>query len=446
MKKFPVLVFTLALIFSTSCGQEREKSQSTTIRITQAAVAEGVPNQNGGIIVYLREHNLQEFFSFKVDSDTESVQKTINNGTWDFAALSWVGSNNMEGDVRCSDQTFVANGTNRTIDIKLKKDQCNEGIFGSEDYYELVDNKPQFYPLKVVTCQRGASLTNSSQNCNTEKGEADSFKVILPTYKTTGYNTFKNHFQSDTSIENFINYDGALTSECYTIPDSSSYKTTEMHIPIGESYTGTEEPRPFPIVVKAYDDDSCGTLLKTYNFPFGLQEDDGSFNNTESAVSTTSSGTDTYTTLFLKDAVDDIEHIFDEVGSSELALFANTIGTASFQPSITPVSSSAIYIARVEDNSTPVYSIAKIKVDDLGSTNVTFDYVSYEFSDSTYTNVINTYTCTNLTLTSLLETKLNHATCGNSFQSPSTLQFSGGNTIQAYNSSYLSLYTLFSGQ
>ena len=146
--KLSFLLFVL-LLFSFGCAGPKEQTSVNTSFVFTSGLS-ALESQTGGIILYGRNvNNKADAFTMIVDGDAKKIE--VNNGSWEFLAVSWTGfnaalgtyGNSFEGEVRCSKVTDkVFDGGDVELSFTLNKANCNDSDFGlAKTYYQLGDLK-----------------------------------------------------------------------------------------------------------------------------------------------------------------------------------------------------------------------------------------------------------------------------------------------------------------
>lgn len=270
------LIFTV-LIFVMSCGEKAKTSSSFSISL--GALTSGAP-QNGGVII--TGHKLDDSANIQLGfTPGENLTVELENGMWEFAAVSWVGVNGemFTGDHNCA---YVApidlKGGDININFNLSPNVCNNIIAGGERFSESSHfssaDPVQFRVLKIRSCIiTPATISGTSCLIGTEVGLTKSYRLVYGD-------------QSDGIVK-------SLSSSCYNIDDQNEDgETHNIAIPIGDS-NGTI----FSYKILAFTEDNCGGSVVNYSFDDGIYN--GSFiENKNVFVDNTLNGEFTY--LFLE--------------------------------------------------------------------------------------------------------------------------------------------------
>ena len=90
----------LLLTSLVSCGQKAQTKVNATVSILGNLISGDLALVDGGIMFFGKNQTTGEYFSRKLDPQTEL---TLSNGQWDFAAMAW------------NDEAFVIERVDRWI-------------------------------------------------------------------------------------------------------------------------------------------------------------------------------------------------------------------------------------------------------------------------------------------------------------------------------------------
>jgi hypothetical protein len=176
VNKFLIIIFIFSLPTLMSCGKSASKTDAK-IYLTNNFIVSG---QAGGVLLFGEHKTLPIEFTTEV-STSQSI--TLENGTWNFHAISWEGPSSFEGTSRCASSGAVEiSPSNAAVSLSLSAANCltppdltASRIFGDLFQSSLPD---QFKSLTIHTCDEvdGAGTGCAASATNPITG---SFEVVL---------------------------------------------------------------------------------------------------------------------------------------------------------------------------------------------------------------------------------------------------------------------------
>jgi hypothetical protein len=276
MKHIIFILLTSSLLLITSCGGKGKTSSSFSL--TLGAVT-GAATQNGGVII--TGHKLDDSAHIQLGfMPGEELSVELENGVWEFAAVSWAGVNNetFTGDHYCGYVPPIdLQGGEENISFNLSASNCDDVIdsgdrFSDPGHFNSAVSD-QFRVLRVRSClSNPASISSSSCTLAGDKGLTKSYKLIFG--------------DSDGIVK-------SLSSSCYNIEDQDEVgESHNVKIPIGDSNGNI-----FSFKIRAFTGLECSGEIVAYPFYdgifSGLAEE-----NKQSIVDNSLDGDNTY--LFLE--------------------------------------------------------------------------------------------------------------------------------------------------
>jgi hypothetical protein len=264
------LGLTLILLILGGCsGREAGK---TSAKVVLGGIAFG-PLTQGGMMIWGRSLTNGQGFSKNVTSSQLSVE--LPNGTWEFAAITWEGTNGpMTGTARCADPgSFELSGGETNVALNFSIAQCNENVFGAGTLQATSGIWPE---VKGVSCgnlfdqalgpDRQARFDGASAgvftDCLAGSSISPSMRIILPTSNLGGANGFDSFAQ-----------EVGLSSACQNLRITGGFASSQAAIVGGVQINmpfmnGNETP--FPVVIQYFDNAGCTGTKRNYPFRYGV--------------------------------------------------------------------------------------------------------------------------------------------------------------------------------
>lgn len=247
MKK--LLISTFLILFLISCGGK----QTTQMKVSLGAVT-GSTNFPGGLVIK-GESLAGEKFSLKVPSNDKLIIE-VPNGTWNFVALGWDGTEIFEGKSYCDVKTNVLlDGGDFNLNLLATTTNCNHPVFGN-----IADSNGSFLPLRFNSCMGIKKYIAdgdydegiADEKCNGKNegplpGDALSVKISMLDF-ALGQQAQAGQL--------------GLTSKCYNLSDAQI--DTNIKLPYGSSNV------VMPYVIQAYPAQNCAGAPEKFLFPKGL--------------------------------------------------------------------------------------------------------------------------------------------------------------------------------
>ena len=247
MKK--LLISTFLILFLISCGGK----QTTQMKVSLGAVT-GSTNFPGGLVIK-GESLAGEKFSLKVPSNDKLIIE-VPNGTWNFVALGWDGTEIFEGKSYCDVKTNVLlDGGDFNLNLLATTTNCNHPVFGN-----IADSNGSFLPLRFNSCM---GIKKYIADGDVDEGIAD--------VECNGYDGAPlpgDALSVKISMLDFALGQQAqagqlgLSSQCYNL--SEAQIDTNIKLPYGTSDV------VMPYVIQAYPAQNCAGAPEKFLFPNGL--------------------------------------------------------------------------------------------------------------------------------------------------------------------------------
>lgn len=231
---FKTLILLYLVFFIHGCGQK--KSVEAEFVISFGALTDNSA-LSGGVIIYGHNSTVTQRFSQVITSSNFNIE--LDNGDWNFYALSWSGPNKLKGELKCAHSFVKLNGEPTTIPLNVSSSSCNSDKFSADTFRE----NGLIQELKLQSC----TDINNTQSCTS--GLHRSFRIVL-----TSYDKSSTTYRTEASEK--------LISECISNPNY-----TDIRLPTGSPVLaiGTE--------IHAFVDQSCTSSLKNiFSFPRGLTQ------------------------------------------------------------------------------------------------------------------------------------------------------------------------------
>jgi hypothetical protein len=177
VNKFLIIILFFSFHTLMSCGKSASKTDAK-IYLTNNFIVSG---QAGGVLLLGKHKTLPIKFTTEV-SNSQSI--TLENGPWDFHAISWQGPATFEGTSRCASSPSVdISASNAAVSLTLSAANCltppspvGARIFGDLFQTSLPD---QFKTLTIHTCDQ---VDNAGTGCaaSVTNPVTGSFEVALP--------------------------------------------------------------------------------------------------------------------------------------------------------------------------------------------------------------------------------------------------------------------------
>ena len=257
----------------------------------------------------------------------------LENGTWEFAFVTWDGANPYEGNAKCYAGSATLSGAPVTIEAALSLGGCSAAIFGGVDTTPAASGS-NLKPLSFFNCSTVGNVSNIGSACpGLDRGFNRSFTVAFAEY---------NEFVSETRSS-------AYTSVCINTPSTDGITNTNLKIPHGDANS------VFGLIVTAYANANCAGPADSSFISRGLQD----------------VAAETYT--FVTDSTKLVTYFQDQGYLDEVTILSSNLSTPS------GVSYRPITILPTTPTSTYVYSEGdwknQLQYSDLTSFNV-FDVFS----------------------------------------------------------------------
>ena len=203
-----LLTLIFLSIFLVSCGGKKGSKDETSASFKIFVGAISVTDLTGGIMVYGRSSAGE---NIAINITTASISLSIPNGSWDFYAFGWNGTDPMTGALRCGETSATLGGGNAAVSFNLSDANCDNGNYGSPSFKVVI----QFKPLRLTHCTDTSGVIDGTSDCN-------GFLSITKSYQVSLF-SFGNGITKS-----------SLTSKC--IDDLSNVggdTTTTLNIPTG---------------------------------------------------------------------------------------------------------------------------------------------------------------------------------------------------------------------
>ncbi len=281
------LTLSLFFVFFLLVSCSKKKQESSLVIINANLLALG--NSSGGLMMWGVSSSSNESFALSFSKEEETKSISLANGTWQFAGVSWAGSNSLEGKVKCGLSSMTLSGGIINMTLPMSEKNCDATLFSDSSFM----NGLTFAALKVITCNETTARADITGNsCDSYLGKAKSFKLVLPEYLP------------DLSRSSST----GLTSSCHNIDDTDSTELTSLMVPVGATSFNVV-PGLFAVMIRLYSGINCNASLfyAAADYPEGLfaLNENPSFPNAGvsliRSVNSAISGTNV-NYLFIKDA------------------------------------------------------------------------------------------------------------------------------------------------
>ncbi len=224
-----LMIFILA-----ACGGKGTKVTKANLVIL-GGIASGIPGMTGGTKLYGYNNTTGETLNLTF---TGQGALEVNNGEWDFAAITWDGTTVngtgqvLEGNTLCgTSNTMGLFGGEVAINLTLSNAGCNDEFFGEPETKEANGVPKIFRPLKCVDKKQ---VQYDDATCT--PSVAESFQVQLPDgpFGGPGLTTRCIDADSPTGVTEMVDANG------------------ELRIPIISWFDNS-----FPIRVRLFDGAGC---------------------------------------------------------------------------------------------------------------------------------------------------------------------------------------------
>ncbi len=242
------LLMLFGLVFLVSCSDPPEQTSVNTSFVFTSGLS-ALETQTGGIILYGKnKDNPSDAFTMVIDGDAKSIE--INNGAWEFMAVSWTGynanlgtyGNPFEGVVRCSkipNQVFTGGDTE--LSFVLDEGTCRDSDFGLAETRDSTG--PKLSKFYSCTNEEAFSEHQDYDGIRCFNSIGNSFQVVLMSRSLDGgmEDTYKSR-----CIAN--NHAGKTTGEM------NSVQAHQLRLPI----FFPDYPGPL-WSVRVFEDGGCNT-------------------------------------------------------------------------------------------------------------------------------------------------------------------------------------------
>lgn len=241
-----LFLFLILSLIAVSCSQAPEE---TTAKVSVGYLT-GSTNYQAGLYI-IAEQTDGKGYAVRMLDNSDAVEMVLPNGSWNFTAIGWNGTEHFEGDVFCARQNNVKlGGGDFNLAMSATEAGCanlGQPVDADNDFYTLdftscIDVKPyveEGYPIEpgIVCGTPGVPLVGGLT-----KGIKISFPQVLASGEIVP----------------------GLTSGCYSV--SSHLASTSVKLPYGNSVNRLN------YIVEMYDSTTCnsGTPPLKVSFSQGL--------------------------------------------------------------------------------------------------------------------------------------------------------------------------------
>ncbi|OFZ17362.1 MAG: hypothetical protein A2X86_02590 [Bdellovibrionales bacterium GWA2_49_15] len=239
-----LLIMTLCL---ASCGGP--KGNQVKLSLNLGAIVSSQATAGGGMI-YGRLTGGGEQWGMALAQGAAGVDKTLNNGSWEFHILIWEGPGIFEGPVRCGTAAANLDGAAADVSLNVSVANCNTAQFADASYH---DASYGFLPLRLVSCNNFVKVTNGSSVCDhpsVDMGNSKSFKIQMRGSESGDL--------SDGHWSRCLTHAGLVNHR----KNDSTY-FSDIRLPVGAAF-------PFPVTIHGFMDENCTEEFRPYPFPQGL--------------------------------------------------------------------------------------------------------------------------------------------------------------------------------
>jgi len=238
-----LVLFVLLIFIIQGCGQNKSVEAQFVVNLG-ALTGDALPQ--GGLIIYGQNSSGTQMFAQPISSSSYSIE--LENGDWNFYALSWAGPQILDGELKCAQTFSKLNGDPITVSLDLSTTACNSDKFSGEmfRYNGLIQ------PIKILSCSDLVGLSSNS-TCSSNPGLHQSIEIVLNSYRGP-------------SPISKVDESKKLKSFC--IPLTSSFPNS-LRLPTGSSLLAINTE------IHAYASSNCsGALKNIFYFPLGLSQGD----------------------------------------------------------------------------------------------------------------------------------------------------------------------------
>ncbi len=200
---FFLIVSITGLLFSFGCSKENGSQTSSTIKIVGANLFSAGSSlntrANNGLLLYGKSSDGKSFAK-KIDSNT--VDMSFPNGTWNFYAVAWdktaiagEAEPGLMGKVSCAKSLgVILKGLDVVVNLNLSNLNCTRDFHPSADLMSTSGDY-KFPNLSIVSCKNisgvnmfypyGSSSPCDQADSSLNKGYATSYRIAIPEYNST---------------------------------------------------------------------------------------------------------------------------------------------------------------------------------------------------------------------------------------------------------------------
>ncbi|MBI2522450.1 MAG: hypothetical protein HYV97_18665 [Bdellovibrio sp.] len=249
MKKTNVsgVVLLMVSIWLASCGGP--KGNQVKLSLSLGAIVTSAETAGGGML-YGRKTDGSEKWTLPIAQGAEGVDKTLNNGNWEFYAIIWRGPRVFEGTVRCGTGSANLDGSATNVSINVNVVNCNNAQFAEASYH---DSTYGFLPLRIVSCNNFVKVTSANSVCEhptADMGNSKSFKIQMRGSQSS--DPSEGHWSTCISQAGLVNH-----------RKNDSVYFSNIRLPIGATVA-------FPVSIHAFTDENCTENWREYPFPNGI--------------------------------------------------------------------------------------------------------------------------------------------------------------------------------
>tara|TARA_R110000868_G_scaffold209490_4_gene459310 strand:+ start:3064 stop:6780 length:3717 start_codon:yes stop_codon:yes gene_type:complete len=174
MTSFNLLIISVLALFVASCGGKKATTNTTLVL---GGVINSIVGQDGGTMIYGRQlSGGNQSFALKLPFNQDLE---LPNGRWNFSAISWDGDSSsykMEGVTRCGVNVVELLGGEQSVNLVLSTGGCAAQFFGDDKSKEANSEPKKFQP---VSCAKTDSKDNRIDKSDCPNSVAQSFTIEL---------------------------------------------------------------------------------------------------------------------------------------------------------------------------------------------------------------------------------------------------------------------------
>lgn len=242
-KALPLLL--LLLLALGSCSKKPGPTNAKLVVGRSLALSAG----SGGVMIYMRAHNTNRLSAIHLLSNEITIP--LENGNYDFRAISWDGDAPFEGNLLCGSTSTGLAGESALVEIVINQSNCKSEFFASSEFRHA--SPSALLPLRLISCLNLGDVITAGDLCdNSNRGISGSYRLRMISYKTYTDGTFP-----DLQL--------GLSSKCITAMAAPHSRTAPtVTLPYGHPDI------KYAMAIESFTDDACAAGKQVYLFPKGL--------------------------------------------------------------------------------------------------------------------------------------------------------------------------------